>query len=215
MVVIDMHVMEIFMTLLKSKDAEDYVEQLLACLAAPTIMGLKPGSLVNLHRKGHGGITEVWNEKKDALLGKLGVEAYAFPPRGGLKSEAVLVLLYKRELLIPALLAKEARAILTPLGYDLNPSSVDSWFEHLGKRFEGAFPFESAFPHEIGLFLGYPPEDVRGFIQNRGVGSLATGYWKVYGNVKKAKRAFQKFRRAECDAARAFIRQSSPSVPRV
>ncbi len=23
------------------------------------------------------------------------------------------------------------------------------------------------FPHEIGLFLGYPPEDVRGFIENR------------------------------------------------
>ena len=26
---------------------------------------------------------------------------------------------------------------------------------------------DAEFPHEIGLFPGYPPEDVRGFIENR------------------------------------------------
>ena len=36
------------------------------------------------------------------------------------------------------------------------------------------------FPHEIGLLLGYPPEDVIGFIENRGQNPLYIGYWKVY-----------------------------------
>lgn len=40
-----------------------------------------------------------------------------------------------------------------------------------------------SFPHEIGLFLGYPPEDVEGFIlQGPGL-CKCTGYWKVYGDV--------------------------------
>ena len=34
------------------------------------------------------------------------------------------------------------------------------------------------FPHEIGLFLGYPPEDVEGFIQEPN-GQKYTGIWKV------------------------------------
>ena len=39
------------------------------------------------------------------------------------------------------------------------------------------------FPHEMGLLLGYPIEDVRGFIEHNGCGCLYSGYWKVYRNV--------------------------------
>mgnify|MGYP002089819165 CR=1 FL=1 len=41
------------------------------------------------------------------------------------------------------------------------------------------------FPHEIGLFLGYPPEDVRGFILHKGNCCKYSGCWKVYGMKKK------------------------------
>ena len=51
------------------------------------------------------------------------------------------------------------------------------------------------FPHEIGLFLGYPPEDVRGFIENRAEGFKFTGYWKVYGDEVKARQLFDKYRK--------------------
>ena len=34
-----------------------------------------------------------------------------------------------------------------------------------GQDFDLYFP-SGEFPHEVGLFLGYPPEDVRGFIEN-------------------------------------------------
>ncbi len=37
-------------------------------------------------------------------------------------------------------------------------------------------------PHEVGIFIGYPLEDVIGFIQNGGKNCLHCGYWKVYAN---------------------------------
>ena len=46
------------------------------------------------------------------------------------------------------------------------------------------------FPHEIGLFLGYPPDDVEGFIENREKAFKCPGYWKVYGDEEKAKAQF-------------------------
>ncbi len=52
---------------------------------------------------------------------------------------------------------------------------------------------EEAFPHEIGLFLGYPPEDVSGFIRKEPC--RCTGYWKVYHNQKEALKTFAKYRK--------------------
>lgn len=51
------------------------------------------------------------------------------------------------------------------------------------------------FPHEIGLFLGYPPEDVDGFIENGAANSKYTGLWKVYGNVDAAIKTFAKYKK--------------------
>lgn len=46
------------------------------------------------------------------------------------------------------------------------------------------------FPHEIGLFLGYPLEDVAGFMELGPCSCKCTGCWKVYGNVEAAKKKF-------------------------
>ena len=49
------------------------------------------------------------------------------------------------------------------------------------------------FPHEIGLFLGYPYCDVKGFIDNNGKNCRACGFWKVYENETETMKLFQKF----------------------
>lgn len=51
------------------------------------------------------------------------------------------------------------------------------------------------FPHEIGLFLGYPPEDVYGFIENKAEGYKCVGEWKVYGDADQARETFAKYRK--------------------
>ena len=52
---------------------------------------------------------------------------------------------------------------------------------------------EGCFPHEIGLFLGYPSEDVRGFMENGPRCCKCCGYWKVYGDEEKAGRVFAQY----------------------
>ena len=54
---------------------------------------------------------------------------------------------------------------------------------------------EEEFPHEVGLFLSYPPEDVKGFINHRAGGFKCTGLWKVYGDEEKARSLFAKYRK--------------------
>ncbi len=52
---------------------------------------------------------------------------------------------------------------------------------------------QNIFPHEIGLFLGYPPEDVLGFIEKKE--RKYTGYWKVYSDERKARNIFERYKR--------------------
>lgn len=51
------------------------------------------------------------------------------------------------------------------------------------------------FPHEIGLFLGYPVEDVKGFIKNKADRAKCVGCWKVYGDLNEAQRQFNRFKK--------------------
>ena len=51
------------------------------------------------------------------------------------------------------------------------------------------------FPHEIGLFLSYPPEDVQGFIENHAQNFKLSGLWKVYGDEAYARAAFAKYKK--------------------
>ena len=76
--------------------------------------------------------------------------------------------------------------------------TLDENLEHLGRRLKE----NSGFPHEIGIFLGYPFDDVIGFKENKGQNYLFSGYWKVYSDEKSAKKLFEKFtkcRNAVCD----------------
>ena len=61
------------------------------------------------------------------------------------------------------------------------------------------------FPHEIGVFLGYPPEDVKGFIENEGQKYLMIGYWKVYSDLARARMIFKEYDRAKDCAVNEFL----------
>ena len=45
---------------------------------------------------------------------------------------------------------------------------------------------DKEFPHEVGLFLGYPLEDVKGFEKQGAKGFKYSGIWKVYGDTESA-----------------------------
>ena len=98
-----------------------------------------------------------------------------------------LIYIYRPGRLQSDLDAEEAKDILLRFGYE--ESNLDGCISKLADRIYEC----DEFPHEIGLFLGYPPEDVKGFIECGGRNSKACGHWKVYGDVDRAQKQFDRF----------------------
>ena len=53
---------------------------------------------------------------------------------------------------------------------------------------------DEGFPHEIGLFLGYPPSDVECFMKDPYKGVKCCGCWKAYSEPEKAVKIFRKYK---------------------
>ena len=47
----------------------------------------------------------------------------------------------------------------------------------------------------IHIFLGYPPEDVQGFMENKAARHKLAGCWKVYGDVDAAQQTFARYKK--------------------
>lgn len=65
------------------------------------------------------------------------------------------------------------------------------------KLLQSKLQVQEEFPHEIGIFLGYPLGDVIGFIKNAGHNCKCTGCWKVYCNECEAVRTFAKYKKCK------------------
>lgn len=153
---------------------------------SPTMAGLK---VANLYRFSPA------DRRQFALQYKLWREWFASLGlclsilKGCRKSNSYLLYLYRPNALAHILQDPDNRAYLYDAGYD--PQASDrQMLAHLARR----LCFQQAFPHEIGIFLGYPLEDVKGFVQNKGKNFTCCGYWKVYGDPDAAKRRFARYR---------------------
>lgn len=113
------------------------------------------------------------------------------------EEDRLTVLLYHASMLSVYLRGKRARNLLIREGYEeFGVNAVLCLFTRRYRQYrEGRQPF----PHELGLLLGYPLEDVEGFIQNEGKNCLYTGYWKVYANVPAKRHLFRKYESARED----------------
>ena len=186
-----------FMKYINEIDTENFIKSLLFCFAAPTITGIKAACLINFKRADDD-ICSLWKLNADKWLEPLGVEWLLL--NEFYNSKNALVLIYRRELLERTLNCIGACEILKAKNYPL--PDVDKCLECLRKNFN-----LNNMPHEVGIFLDYPPEDVKGFIENRKAKNLSCqGYWKVYGDVEKAEKTFRKYRNAECNAAQLILK---------
>ena len=188
------NIMQKFMKHIKNSSTEDFIRSMLFCFCAPTIKGLKAACLINFRRNKDEDMRTIWKLHADEWLVPFGLEWLLLNDEGN----NALVLIYRRELLAKALGCDEACDILKSKGYPLH--DVDACLKCLREK------YCESFPHEIGLFLDYPPCDVKGFMENRCAKNLACpGYWKVYGNVKRAREIFRKYKQAECEAAKLIL----------
>ena len=162
-------------------------EQLLIENCSPTLAGMKPSSLISLSYSDIA-VARADIREMNRIFAQKGLRAVLMNYRDG----RVLLYLYRPEHLHRVLQQEDIRAFLKDFDYDCE--DMGSCIAMLSRRIR-ARKSSDEFPHEIGIFLGYPLEDVMGFINHKYEGCKAVGTWKVYGDVEQAKRAFQRFRR--------------------
>ena len=157
-------------------------EEMVVRQAAPTLAGIKTGSLFPCPCA-----------EKDVLLGEIRAFNRHYLSRGlcllplRFTEGKALLYLYRPAALRRDLRGQTAEALLADAGYPCG--SCGGCVAALVRRMRSS----AEFPHEVGLFLGYPPEDVRGFIENRASGFKLIGCWKVYGDVDAARKKFESF----------------------
>lgn len=106
-----------------------------------------------------------------------------------------VMLLYRNREMDRYLSCEKVKKMLCRMGYrDASPEKLLDMF---ALRYASYMKGRGRFPHELGLFLGYPPEDVEGFIENGGKNALCSGYWKVYDNQREKQLLFHGFDVAE------------------
>lgn len=161
------------------------LDQILAYHCAPALTGLKVANLISLSREEFPDL-----EKRAADYGELfASRGVSFRVLCGCGHKALL-LVYRPALLLRQLSQPMAVKLLCRDGYP-EGAGVEELLERLNLRLGTG----EEFPHEIGLFLGYPPEDVEGFQRHRGRNCKLCGYWKVYSDVDRARAMFRAYDR--------------------
>ena len=167
---------------------------------SPTLAGLKTGSLFCGDFRDHRDFLERFRRWNSIFLRK-GLRAVPFQNKRG----CILVYVYRISRLKADLNAPAARKILTRLGY--SPECPEKCIARLRGRVENS----PEFPHEIGLFLGYPPLDVLGFIEKRNC--KFAGMWKVYGDEISARKQFGRFKK--CTEIYCRLYENGRSIERL
>lgn len=167
-------------------------EETIIRFCAPTLAGIKTGSLFSAFFPSEDEMTEEIRGFNRRLRSK-GI--IFVPMKYDAESGRGLVYVFRPVRLKNDLSCPACRQLLQKFGYtcgDLGGCLRDLIFRvRDGKDF----------PHEIGLFLSYPPDDVKEFIRRRAAGAKCTGTWKVYGDEDQARDTFEKYRRCmECCA---------------
>ena len=170
-----------FWLFLKMDKRNLFVQMALQC--APVLAGIKVSNLLIIEER-------YWKELCFLLRNSEMCARKLYCCR-----DKITLLLYRREELEQWLKTLQVEALLKELGYD--GMELHRIFRKLEHRIGGHGNGEMPFPHELGLLLGYPAEDVRGFM---GIGykkCLYTGYWKVYSDLQQKVDLFGCFEQAK------------------
>lgn len=151
---------------------------------APTLAGLKTGSLFTCPYHSRQTLREELRQLNRRLTPK-GLRC--LPLR--FSREKALIYLYRPAMLRCDLSDPLAASLLQSRGYDTE--NCEGCVGRLAKKLRA----QEDFPHEIGLFLGYPPEDVHGFIEQGPDLCKTCGCWKVYGDEAAAQEKFDQYKR--------------------
>ncbi len=175
----------------------------LALKVAEVLGGVKPSNLVKLDKRPRPcgrNLYDLWKRHGRRLMAGSGLQAKELLDRG----DSLLLLFYEEEALAGILGRKGAAVILRRAGYAA-PGDLDGVLRELAQRFAGP-----GFPHEIGVFLGYPLKDVVGFLGWARLPFTCQGPWRIYGAAEESLRLADIHREERCRIACALEAGEDP-----
>lgn len=173
-------------------------EKMLVENCSPTMAGLKTGSLFSCNFKSKKELLESIR-RLNARLVPRGVRMIPVKFTGN----RALVYMYRPKKLSIDLCDSTALSILSKKLYPTE--NAQSCVAELIKRLNT----QEEFPHEIGLFLGYPSADVEGFIENKAKGAKCVGTWKVYSDEENARKKFALYKKCKKVYEAAYEKHNS------
>lgn len=182
---------EVVSYMLSSLDPKKCLQFQIVLWCAPFLKGMKTACAVN--------IEEQYCPELEGILADTDIE-YRYLSRDKGKR---LVFFYRKKEFSGYLGRTDVRRFLERFGYARREPE-----EALGRLSERVCRYirrGAGFPHEIGVFLDYPIDDVRCFMEQKGKGGVMTGYWRVYHNPGKAQLIFQAYDKARISAVNEFL----------
>lgn len=159
------------------------LESIIAYHCGPALAGIKPANIAACSKKRMPNV----HKEIEALNAQLNTRDIYLEIVCECSKRA-LVMVYRKKVLSKHLQSPEMREFLALHGYP-DSASVEEYISVLKQRL-----CQNDFPHEIGVFLGYPLHDIYGYINHRNDGCLLVGDWKVYANPEEAQKTFARYK---------------------
>ncbi len=154
--------------------------------AAEVIAGVKPANLIRIVERSlpcGRSMYHLWHEHSGEVLHGASIRVVTLRS----DQDGVSLLFYHPELLAKRLSSRTMQSFLAGRGYP-QPLTLDTALAHL----QQVCQIEES-PDEIGMFLGYPAKDVRGFIAGKTRPWPGRCLWRVYGPPQRSLRLYQRF----------------------
>ena len=161
-------------------------DEILALYCSQVLGQIKPANLFTISNEAYDVdyLIKIWNED----FNKIDIYFTLISKRKNTSS----IFCFRKANLYKSINSNQTKKYLTSCGYQTN--NLDTCIRCLQKKL-----LANSFPHEIGLFLGYPYEDVMGFIENNGKNYLCSGYFKVYKNKQAKLKLFEMYNKVRTE----------------
>ncbi len=163
-------------------DSKEYIENFLIYNSSLVIAGIKPAATITI-KKNKNRLYNSWLKFGSDFIEAINLDFIELRE----SDDSIIIMIYDKIILKNELNKKSYIEFLENIGYSFN-SDVNYYINKLKSRYE-----KYHCPHELGLFLGIPFEDVKDFMECTTKKCLLCGYWKVYNDSDKARKIFNSY----------------------
>lgn len=166
-------------------EGKSHIDYYLKYTLAPVREGLKPSMTVAFTKAK--GLDEKWSQYGKELVEGMGLTFCIL--RHSIFTKIILI--YDKEHMTRIINQKDNYLFLKQLGYPIE-KGVEKAVACLQERYQIYHC-----PHELGIFLGIPLDDVKDFMACTTKQCKICGYWKVYNDLELAVKTFKAYDRAK------------------